>query len=287
MKNLVVFKLKDDIKMNSIVAAMTEDLMQGYKFKECGAHDRVRMGFSTNIDTLYVSSHTDGFLLKVTEQLKKPETNEVKKRIQEREKRHIEDTEQKPNKKLKDTWKFEVEEELLPLTFAKEPKTYKVFLRKDGLVLVEANYKKAEEILSLIRKVVGSLPVVPVETDKPVTDFLDSLITETNDDFFELLNKATLITQEDRTVSLSKAPLYDSEAQDLVEDGAMVTCLEMCYDGMVVFNLKDDFSFAGIKYDEQLSGDSDDDSEATAEYLQLVELGKVITEVISRLTEEE
>ena len=58
------------------------------------------------------------------------------------------------------------------------------------------------------------------------------------------------------------------------------------YDGVVTFCLRDDFTLNGLKYDEQLQGDKDEEgSEATGEFLQLVEVSKIVDEIVKRLSQ--
>jgi DNA recombination-dependent growth factor C len=104
-----------------------------------------------------------------------------------------------------------------------------------------------------------------------------------------------LVTQEDRTVNISKACVYNSEAQELVEQGSYVTQLSVLYDGMVSFTLKDDFTLNGLKFSSTLFDDGaeceteEDKLKAMAgdEVLILQELSKVVDEIIKRCSEVE
>lgn len=295
MKQISLFTLNAEaIKITHNL--LTEETLEANKFQPCGKFDMRRMGFSLNLDDTYVSDQRGDLLLTITEQEKKIEAYAIKTRIKEFEETYSEANEgELPNKKLIESETHKIVEELLPITSPKEPKKYKMLLRKDGTVLVEASGKKAEDLLNLVRKAIESFPVVPYEPVSSVGDLLDELVkpeVNTNGnkvrplvhEKIELLNRGTFIDLDGRKHTLSGETLYDSKAQVLVEEGAYTTQVEIMYDGVVTFNLKDDFTFTGIKYSETIS--AEDDSIGT-EFLQLSEIKKVVDEFITHLKVEE
>ena len=291
MKTVQLFTLNEEV-IKATFNLLTEDTLSRYKFQPCGAHDRKRIGFSLNLDGLYVSDHRGDLLLTITEQEKKIEAYTIKTRIKEFEEYFAESNEgELPTKKMIEEETHRIVEGLLPLTPPKEPKKFKVLLRKDGTVLVEATGKKAEDLLGFIRKAIGSLSVFPYEPTSSVGDLLDELIKpEVNSngnkvrplvhDKLELLNRGTFIDLDGRKHTLSGETLYDSQAQELVMDGAITTQIELLFDGVVTLNLKDDFTLSGIKYSETIS--AEDDTIGT-EFLQLAEIKKVVDEFITHL----
>jgi len=291
MKSIQLFTLNSEA-IKSTFELLTEETLQRNKFQPCGSHDRKRIGFSLNLDGLYVSDHRGDLLLTITEQEKKIEAYTVKTRLKEFEESYAEDNEgELPTKKMIEEETHKIVEELLPLTSPKEPKSFKVLLRKDGTVLTEASGKKAEDLLNLIRKAIDTLPVVPYEPLSSVGDLLDELVLPSINsngnkvrplvhDKIELLNKGTFIDQDNRKHVLSGETLYDSKAQELVTEGAITTQIELLFDGVVIFNLKDDLTLSGIKYSEIIS--AEDDPIGT-EFLQLAEIKKVVDEIITHL----
>jgi len=287
MKSVSLYKIKQE-ELQTILEGLTEELLGSdkNKFKPCGKFDARNIGFSLNLDKLYVSSQRGGVLLRLTDQVKIPEGNRVNDMIKARTVTYTQDSDKKPSKKLLGEWKIDITEQLLPETYPKASKDYLILIRQDGTVLIEGNHKKAEDLCDMVRKTIGSFPIVPLEVDFLCGDLLDDLVKTGTDDVFELLNKANVITADGHNVAISKGSVYDSEAKELVEQGGMVTSLEMSYDGMVTLTLKDDLTFNGIKYDVQLTGDKEEeDPESTSQYLQLSEISKVVDEVVERLTE--
>lgn len=287
MKAIAVYKM-EKTAIKETIEGLTTEVMLGSCFKPLGESDTRRIGFVPNLDGTFLSHQKDGYVLTIKEQTKSVETYLVEEGVAQLKKEFSEVSESQPNKKQLTTWKAEVTEKLLPFAVPKQPKFYKVFLRNDGIVLCEGNHTKSETLLGLIRKTLGSLPVVPYETESPVGDLLDTLIKSTSDDYFELLSDAVLVTEEERSVKLSKASLYNSEAQTLVDDGAYVTQIQVQFDGMCIINIKDDLTLTGVKYSKELGAslDGNETEELTVEYLQLVEINKVVDEIIKRLTKE-
>lgn len=279
MKTVAVYEVKKE-EVGAILSGLTEDVLSSEqnKFKRCGAHDSRRFGFSPCLNGLYVDAQKGYTLINVTEQIKVPEPLAVEDLVVAKVVQFKLDNDNvEPNKKTKDVFKFEAVEELLPATYPKKEKHFKVMILDSGLILTEATGKKAEEILGLIRKVLGSLPAVPFETETPIGDLLDKLISTQKDDKFELLSKATLIDQLGQQVSLSKESLYNSIAQDLLKEDAYTTSVELFYDGAVSFNLKDNFTLSGVKFSDVVEAEDDD---LGTEFLQLNEVIKVIEYII-------
>ena len=296
MKTLTLFTLNEKA-IQSTFAAVQEETLGQFMFSPCGLHDQVKRGFTANLDGLLVSDQKAGILLRVTEQKKAPEVYLLKAHVERQTVQFEAETGRKPKKEDKSKFKSIAMEELLPVTTPKEPKTYSMLLRPNGMVLCEASAKISEDMISLVRKALGSFAVVPMETDAPVGDLLDSLVkgvfnsqgNEVSDDYFEVLQKATLTDSDEGTITFAKRSLADTDARELVaEQGAMVNSLELLYDGLTAFVIRDDLSISGIKYSEDLIaslGETEDELDFAlgSQALILEEVSKLVDEVLQRL----
>ncbi|AUR87482.1 putative exonuclease [Vibrio phage 1.101.O._10N.261.45.C6] len=289
MNNNTIYKFTEDSDFN-VKTMFQAELFASFKFNALTTADtdRRRMGFVVNtisgeyLDEVQVKGNTF-HIVTIREQKKSPEKYLIDAQVAGKKAQYLLETDKLPEKSLVKEWKDEATDVVLRITIPKQPKDYIVAVRDDGVIFVEAKGKMVEDLTALIRKTIGTFPVIPFETDTPVTDFMDNMVSDGVKDVFTLGNKATLVDEEGINHQLSKGSLYDSDAEDYVKNGMFVTSLALNYDGVVDFTLKDDFVLEGIKFDKD-AFEEEDNSEAGTFLLQLDELNKVVNELISRVT---
>ena len=281
MKSVSIYKLTTNTQQT--IATITEEALEQYQFRPCGAYDSRKMGFAPNvIDGNYVSQINGDIILTIVEQTKAPKKYTITQEVEVKKLAYIAEYGVEPNKKTLKEMEIVVKEELLPLTQPDEPKYTTMIIKSTGLVLVEANYKKAENLLALLRKAIGSLPAVPFEVECSIGDKLDDLILEKDKVVFTLGNKANLGTPEGLTHTIGKGSIYDSNAKDLVKDGYMTTGLQLELEGNF-FTLKDTLEIEGIKFDKELFSELEKGDEAGSVLIKLSEIDKLVKEVIEYL----
>ena len=157
MKTVSLFKLSN---AQETLPFITEEALATCKFTPCGSYDSRRIGFTQNIvDSLFVSDVMGFVTVTVKDQVKKPKKYSIDQLVEAKSLTYLNVVGKEPSTKEIKTFQIEAKEELLPTTQPDEPKEYTIAIRKkDGLVIVEANYKKAEDLLAMIRKAIGSLP---------------------------------------------------------------------------------------------------------------------------------
>ncbi len=170
-KNLALYRFTEPF---SLAADELEEKLADKRFAPCGKQDEFSMGWTSpvggSVEQLIHASN--GFMMLC---LKKEEKvipagviNEMlEEKIAEKEEQEARKLSKKERTALKDELIFE----LLPRAFSFSKKTFAYIDPKGGWMIVDAaSAKKAEDLLSHLRKCLGSLPVVPVNTvDKPVT----------------------------------------------------------------------------------------------------------------------
>ena len=280
MKAVSIYKLTN---AQQTIATITEEVIEQFNFKPCGPHDSRKMGFSPNvIDGKYVTQVNGDIILTVVEQTKAPKKYTINQAVEVKKLAYLAEYGVEPNKvRLKEMVNI-VKEELLPLTQPDEPKYATVVIKSSGIVLIEANYKKAENLLALLRKAIGSLPVVPFEVECSIGDKLDDLVLEKDKVTFTLGSKAVLVTPEALSHTISKGSLYDSNAKGLVNDGYMTTSLQLELEG-TLFTLKDTLEIEGVKFDKELFSELEKGDEAGSVLIKLGEVNKIVKEVIEYL----
>jgi len=170
-KNLALYRFTEPF---SLAADELEEKLADKRFTPCGKQDEFSMGWTSpvggSVEQLIHASN--GFMMLC---LKKEEkvvpAGVVNEMLQEKIAEKEEQEARKLSKKERTALKDELIFELLPRAFSFSKKTFAYIDPKGGWMIVDAaSAKKAEDLLSHLRKGLGSLPVVPVNTvDKPVT----------------------------------------------------------------------------------------------------------------------
>lgn len=257
--------------------------LEQYVYSPCGDLQMSTMGFSLNVDQEYVSEVAGNVCLQVTRQSKVPNKFEVDSKTEERVK-VLELARGTPlHKKEKAAVLEEVIMEILPKTFPNKPTTHKVFITKAGLLFVEGTAKVAEEVTALIRKAVGSLPIIPIDVRSDVCGKMTELVTQDEFDKITLKEKVVLETQEELKVSITNGGVAGSEAVELIKDGAVVISMQMNYDGVLDFVLTDSLAFSSMKFDKGLTEEVESSDQAGTFILQMVETVKMVEAVIELL----
>lgn len=300
MKNVTIFKIKED-SMSQVLTSIEQgsELFEEFKFKPLGDTEQRRLGFvvpktlKDTINPFYADFFGNGFLLEVKEQKKVPEKYLVEELIEQMTETELAlNGEEKLPKSIEERLKIEATQEVLKNTSPKKPNFYNVYINAKGLIFVEAKGKLAEDIISLIRKTIGSFPCVPfVESGdfepSKVSDLLDNLITEKITGKFTLGNKASLTSPEGVKYSLSKGSLYDSDADNNVShNDFMVNSIELEYDGAVKFTLDEGLVLSGIKFDKDFFTKEELSDEAGTLVLKVKEISGVIEYLQELLIEE-
>lgn len=274
------------------------DVIAKYSFSECSATQKKSVGFTPTIFGEFVSEDSQGNIhLLFKSQTKNPNKNEVNyildKKIDDWKVEAIlqgktpdDDGDLIPNKKEMKALKEVAEYEVLQSTFPQEAKVNHLMIRRDGMLLVDGNYKAADDILGLLRKSLGSLPCVPVETDVAPADLLDEWIEKSVNDKITLGEKAIFATPQDGKVQVSGESIDSEECRDFLKDGFMATAVEADYDGMVTFLLRDTLEFDAIKFSDELKDQAEGD-EVGSFMLQTKELNAMVNDVLGRLMESE
>ena len=197
-------------------------------------------------------------------------------------------------KKEKEALKEDVLHTLLPRAFTRSSQTFLWINPTEGYLVVDAgSAKKADDVLSLLRKCTGSLPVIPFALKNPPE------ITMT-----EWLNEGSVpagFTLEDEAElrsALEHGGIIRCKEQDLVTEeikahllaDKLVTKLALNWSDTLSFVLGDDMSVKRLKFSEELREENEDIVAETpaaridADFaLMTGELAKFVPELIAAL----
>ena len=178
-KNLSVFRLTEAFSWST---TDLEPKLAELAFRPCGAHEESSFGWTAPVGKpgAPLVHSSNGFLMLCGKKEERVLPSQV---VNEMVQEKIQDTEEKQGRKLgkkeRATIKDELVFELLPKAFTFSRKIYAYIDPKGGFVIVDAaSAKSAEDVLSLLRESIGSLPAIPLNTINKPTAVMTAWLSE-------------------------------------------------------------------------------------------------------------
>lgn len=261
-KNLMVYRLSRDFNIDT---AELEQQLQLLRFTPCGSQDMAKTGWVTPMgqesDQLHHEVNNQILLVIRREEklLPKPVISEELgirvSRLEQAQGRRLKKTE-------KDSLRDEVLHSLLPRAFSKNSVVRLWINVTDGLIIVDASSaKRAEDSLALLRKTLGSLPVVPLTMETPIELTITEWVRSGNAPAgFALGDEAELkaILEDGGIGRFKKQALVSDEIHVHLEAGKVVTKLSLDWQNRIQFVLCDDGSVKRLKFADELIQQNDD-----------------------------
>lgn len=261
-KNLMVYRLSRDFNIDT---AELEQQLQLFRFTPCGSQDMAKTGWVTPMgqesDQLHHEVNNQILLVIRREEKMLPKpviSEELGKRVSRLE----QDQGRRLKKTEKDSLRDEVLHSLLPRAFSKNSVVRLWINVTDGLIMVDASSaKRAEDSLALLRKTLGSLPVVPLTMETPIELTITEWVRSGNAPAgFALGDEAELkaILEDGGIGRFKKQALVSDEIHVHLEAGKVVTKLSLDWQNRVQFVLCDDSSVKRLKFADELIQQNDD-----------------------------
>ena len=258
----MVYRLSREV---SLSADEMEKQLSSLSFTPCGSQDMVKTGWVSPM-----GSHSDAFTHTVNGQIvicaRKEEkilpSPVIKQELQAKIERLEGEQHRKLKKTEKDSLKDEVLHSLLPRAFSRFNQTFLWIDTVNDLIMVDAaSAKRAEDTLALLRKSLGSLPVVPLTLENPIeltlTEWVRSKELPAG---FTLMDEAELkaILEDGGVIRCKKQDLFSDEIAVHIEAGKLVTKLALDWQERVQLVLSDDGSLKRLKFSDTLREQNDD-----------------------------
>lgn len=272
MKGFVVYEVKGEVDLAEVLKADNFDYR---KYKIAQEDELSTIGFLPTVELEcnedgeivreeeFVSEFSGFQVVSIGSSKRKIPGNEVKKIVNQKIKDFIKtakdngEEDVKVDKDTKEIFKEEAIKELMPKCFVDEYQTFAFHDKTNGLFFVFSNsFKKAEQITSLLRAVIGTFPVVPlgvenVDVGKKFSDFITVPLNDklTLEDFAE-------IESEEGVITFKKESLYSTEiAGKVLEQSseAFVSKIGLNYDGVMSFVVSNELVFSGLKFESYLT----------------------------------
>ncbi|MBL1262205.1 recombination-associated protein RdgC [Candidatus Methylomicrobium oryzae] len=251
-KNLTIFRLTEAF---TLTPGELEQKLQTLQFRSCGPHEEFSFGWTQPIGkSADQRVHAaNGFMMLCGKKEEKVLPTAVVNEMLQEKIGEIEDREaRKLSKKERTTLKDELIFELLPKAFRFSRKTYAYIDPKGGWLLIDsASAKSAEDLLSNLRKCLGSLPAIPLNTiDKPSVNMTQWLLTQETPEDLTIEDECELraLQEEGGIIRCKKHDLSVPEIKNHLDTGKQVIKLAVNWAGRIAFVLDEHLALKRLRF---------------------------------------
>lgn len=251
-KNLAIYRLTEDF---SLTPTELEEKLESLSFKPCATTEEFSYGWSAPLgrSSEQLIHQANGFMmLCATKEEKVLPTSVINEmtadKVAEKEDQEARKLSKKERTELKDQIIFE----LLPRAFSFSKKTFAYIDPKGGWLIVDAaSAKKAEELISFLRKNLGSLPLVPVSTkEKPVSTMTQWLLKNESPADVLIEDECELRAPEESggIIRCKNQDLAAPEIKNHLDTGKQVIKLAISWSDRLSFIVDENLSIKRLKF---------------------------------------
>ncbi|EFZ3272460.1 TPA: recombination-associated protein RdgC [Escherichia coli] len=257
-KNIFIYRLSREVNWDT---AEVNAALSKFVFTPCGSQDMAKAGWTPILGDNLTHEY-QGFLLMQHKREEKILPSQVlKEELQKKILKLEEEQDRKLKKTEKDSLKDEVLHSLLPRAFTRKSLAKILIDRSNHLVFVEASSaKKAEDQLALLRKSLGSLPVIPFTPREPLEITMTEWFKNSFPAGFTAGEDATLkgLLDNGGAVRCNKVDLQSDEIMSHIEAGKVATTVAINWMDRASFRVNDDMSIKALTFCDDLYDQNDD-----------------------------
>ncbi|MEE9647881.1 recombination-associated protein RdgC [Enterobacter soli] len=261
-RQLSIYRLSRDVTLDP---EGMNTLFTTSAFSPCSSQEMARTGFVNpllpNEDGQLVYAASGFAVALIKREVRAVPSDVLKTTLAARVEKLQDEQGRKLKKTEKDAIKDEVLHSLLPRAFSRFSTTAVLFDLKGGRIFVNAGAKGAENALALVRKALGSLPVVPLTMETPVELTMTEWVkTGALPAGFAIGDRAQLkaILEDGGVINCNKQDLLCDEIANHLDAGKLVTKLGLDWQKRIQFVLGDSYDLTGIKFSDELQDQNDD-----------------------------
>jgi recombination associated protein RdgC len=245
-KNLAIYRLTEHFSLSPMEL---EEKLDSMRFTPCTGHSEFSYGWTAPIGRTseQLIHQANGFMmLCATKEEKVLPSSVINEMLADKIATKEEQEARQLSKKERSDIKEELIFDLLPRAFSFSKKTYAYIDPKGGWLIVDAaSAKKAEELISFLRKNLGSLPVIPVSTkEKPVSTMTQWLLNNESPTDLLVEDECELRAPEEAggIIRCKRQDLAAPEIKNHLDTGKQVIKLALSWSDRLSFILDENLS---------------------------------------------
>lgn len=259
-KNLKIYRISEQFSLDE---EKLQNQLSEFSFRPCGSQDLATMGWSAPLghgESLYHAA-AGKFLFSLKKQEKLLPAAVVNAELADKVAQIEAETGAPVNKKAQQDMKQEITHRLLPQAFTRNSFTFGFICPQQRLVIVDASADgKAEAFLAMLRKALGSLPVVPLAKRSIQADLTLWLQQGKQPGQIQLLEEAEL-KSPDEDGSIVRCKNQDLSAEEIsyhLDAGKLVQKIAVEWDETLSCILQEDLAIKRVKFSDTLREQNDD-----------------------------